>query len=150
MIVRRVQVGAFVLAGVFIPLFAVLERLISWRWSDVVFFATVHFVVLVGILSSILRYRRERNNPLPNWRRIPYATALGLLLTLCVLPLATWPIAMSGVETRGLHAAFMALVVVNLIAAAMTCFGRGWSRVGLAIVSYWTLFLWIFPLALRE
>lgn len=136
--------------GVFIPVFAVLERLISWRWSDVVFFATVHVVVLVGILSSILRYRRERNNPLPSWRRIPYATALVLLLTLALLPLATWPIAMSGAEARGLHAAFMALVVLNLIAAALTCFGRGWSRVGLVIASYWTLFLWIFPLALRE
>ena len=112
--VRSLQTGAFVLAGVFIPVFAVLERLISWKWSDVVFFATVHVVVLVGILTSIIRYRRERNSPLPNWRRILYATALVLLLTLVLLPLATWPIAMSGVSTRGLHAVFMALVVVNL------------------------------------
>ena len=121
--VTTLQTTAFVVLGLLIPLFGVAERFSSWKWSDVAFFLAAYLVVLVGLISSIVRYRGKREDPLPSWRRIPYASSLFTLLVLCLLPLATWPIALSGDFSSEL-----ALGVRGFVRCECSCSSSGLSR----------------------
>jgi len=118
------------------------------------FLITAYVCVVVAVTSTFVRYRREQRTSLPSWRRIPYVIALGLLLALCLSPLVTWPLALSSKYTGGEYHAhanrpdfvFLGLFGANAAALMLIWFGRGWSRLGLAVVSCWILFLWAFPL----
>jgi hypothetical protein len=148
---KILQLTGFVVAGLLVPLSVIgQDWFMSSKSAGVAFFATAYLAVVASVSGAVVLYRREKGDPLPNWRRIPYASGLTLLSLLCLVPLATWPIAFSGTAVAGARAVVVGLFVINLAAAVMICFGRGWSRVGLVVVSYWILFLWMFPLALRE
>ena len=116
---------------------------------DVLFFVSLYCAVVISIVATVIRYRREQREWLPTWRRIPYQTALTVLLLLCLSPLVTWPLALSGKAPAPLSRPdplFLSLFVPNVVAAMLIWFGRGWSRIGLAVVSFWIFFLWGFPL----
>jgi hypothetical protein len=147
---RRVRTAALMLSALFVPIFIVGSRL-SWT-STVVSFAfllAVYASALTALFTTLVLCRNERHGPLARWRRTLYVTGVELLLALCLLPLATWPVALSGVALH-LRSAVFCLVGVNVVAAIFVWFGRGWSRLGLTVVAYWICFLWLFPLALRE
>jgi len=148
---KRLQLTGFVIAGLLIPLSVIGGNwVISSKYAGVTFIAAAYLAVVASITGTAVLYRREKGDPLPNWRRIPYTSALILLSLLCLLPLAAWPIGLSGTVVAGGRSVFTVLLVTNMAAAVMICFGRGWSRVGLVVVSYWIFFLWMFPLAMRE
>jgi len=146
-----VRTTAMVVSALFLPLSMAGSRLMIWSSAAVgiAFLLGVYVSVLAALISTIVLYRREQHSLLAPWRRTPYITGVGLLLALCLLPLATWPIVLSGVT---LHFRFVILCLLGLNAAAAICvwFGRGWSRFGLTLVAYWVCFLWLFPFALRE
>lgn len=105
--------------------------------------------VLAAILSTFARYRRDQQSSLAQWHRALYITGVIVLFALCLLPLATWPIALSG-TTLHLRVAVLCVLGVNAAAAILVWFGSGWSRLGLTVVAYWVCFLWFLPLAMRE
>jgi hypothetical protein len=147
---KRLQLTGFVIAGLLIPLSVIGGNwVISSKYVGVTFIATAYLAVVASVAGTVVLYRREKGDPLPNWRRIPYTSALILLSLLCLLPPAAWSIGLSGTAVAGGRSVFMGLLVTNVAAAVMICFGRGWSRVGL-VVSYWIFFLWMLPLAMRE
>ena len=116
---------------------------------DLVFFVLLYCAVVISVAATIIRYRSEQRESLPTWRRIPYQTALTVLLLLCLSPLVTWPLALSGKAPAPLSRPdplFLSLFVPNVVAAMLIWFGRGWARIGLAVVSFWIFFLWGFPL----
>lgn len=117
--------------------------------ASAAFLVALYVCVVSALLSTCALYRGELHSPLAEWRRTTYVVGVLLLLGLCLLPIATWAIALSGV-TLHLRSAVLCLVGVNTVAAILVWFGKGWSRLGLTVVAYWVCFLWLFPLALRE
>lgn len=116
---------------------------------DVVFFVLLYCAVVISVAATVIRYRREQRESLPAWRRIPYQAALAILLLLCLSPLVTWPLALTGKAPAPLtrpDPLFLSLFVTNVVAAMLIWFGRGWARIGLTVVSFWIFFLWGFPL----
>ena len=116
---------------------------------EVLFFVLLYCAVLISVVTTVIRYRREQRESLPTWRRIPYQTALTLLLLLCLSPLVTWPLGLSGKALPPLRRPdplFLSLFVPNVVAAILIWFGRGWARIGLVVVSFWIFFLWALPL----
>lgn len=147
---RRIQIVAMVVSALFIPLFMAGSRLI---WSSPVlsaaFLLALYVSVVAALFSTVVLYQSERHSLLARWRRTSYVTGVVILLAMCLLPLATWPIALS-VVTPHFRSAVLCLLGVNAAAAILVWFGRGWSRLGLTVVAYWICFLWIFPLGLRQ
>lgn len=147
---RRVQIVAMATSALLVPFSNVGSRLIwSSTFVGTFFLVMLYAVVLAALLSTFARYRSDRQSSLAQWRRAPYITGVTVLLVLCLVPVATWPIGLSGI-TLHLRVAVFCLLGVNVAAAILVWFGRGWSRLGLTVVAYWVLFLWLFPLALRE
>lgn len=112
------------------------------------FLVALYACAVTAVSSTVVRYRSEQRGSLAQWRRAPYSAGLVLLLTLCLCPLGTWPIAMSGTDLH--RFAVRCLFGANVAAAILVWLGSGWSRVGLTIVAFWICFLWIFPFALRQ
>lgn len=137
------------ISALFIPVFMAGNRLI-WesKFITASFVVVLYISVLAALLSTFARYRNDQRIPLDRWRRTTYITGVILLLVLSMLPLATWPIAFSGI-TLHLRVAFFCLFGLNATAAVLVWFGRGWSRLGLTVVAYWVFFLWAFPLGIR-
>jgi len=146
---RRVQTASMAVSALFVPIFLIGYRLI---WSSellgVSFLVVLYASVLAALVGTFVRYRNEQQISLARWRRTPYMAGVVLLIALCLLPLATWPVVLSGV-TLHLRIAVLCLLGVNAAAAVLVWFGSGWSRLGLTVVAYWICFLWLFPLALR-
>lgn len=113
------------------------------------FFVVLSASVLAALLSAFARYRNDQQSSPTQWRRALYITGVKVLLALCLLPVATWPIVFSGI-TLHLRVAVFCLFGVNAAAAILLWFGSGWSRFGLTVVAYWVWFLWFFPFGLRE
>jgi len=109
------------------------------------FFLVLYACVVTAVSSTIVRYRNEQRGSLAQWRRVPYTVGLVLLTTLCLCPLATWPIARSGV-TLHLRSPYLGLIGANIAAVILVWFGSGWSRLGLTVVAFWICFLWASPL----
>jgi hypothetical protein len=132
----------------FVPVFIAGNRLI-WgsRFLTISFLIVLYASVLAALFSTFARYRSDQQSPLSQWRRTPYITGVIVLLAFCLLPLATWPIVLSGV-TLHLRVTVLCLLSLNLAAAILVWFGRGWSRLGLTVVAYWVCFLWFLPLVL--
>jgi hypothetical protein len=137
-------------SALFVPVFMGGNRLI-WgsRFLSVSFLVVLYASVLSALFNTVACYRSEQQSSLARWRRTPFITGVVVLLALCLLPLATWPIVLSGV-TLHLRVVVLCLLGVNAAAAILVWFGSGWSRLGLTVVAYWVWFLWFFPLALRE
>lgn len=147
---RRVRIVAMAASALFLPVYiAGSNRIWSSRFASTSFLLVLYASVLTALFSTFACYRSDRHSSLAQWRRTPYITGVIVLLALCLLPLATWPIALSGVNLH-LHVAVLCLLGVNAIAAILVWFGSGWSRLGMTVVAYWVCFLWVFPLALRE
>lgn len=146
----RVRTTAMVVSALLVPLSIAGSGLILRSTAiSVAFLLGVYVSVLAALFSTLVLYRSEQDSRLARWRRTPYMTGVGLLLALCLLPLATWPMALSGV-TLHFRSTVLCLIGVNAAAAVLVWFGKGWSRLGLTVVAYWISFLWIFPLVLRE
>jgi len=77
---------------------------------------------LTALISTFVRFRNERSG-LARWRRRPYLIGLILLLALCLLPIATWPVALSGMTVH-LRIAVWCLLGLNAIAAILCGSGR--------------------------
>ena len=138
------------ISALFVPVYVAGSRLIwSSRFLSATFVVVLYASVLAALLSTFAYYRSDLQSSLAKWKRKPYITGVAVLLALCLLPLATWPIVLSGV-TLHLRVAVLCLLGVNAAAAILVWFGSGWSRLGLTVVAYWVWFLWFFPLALRE
>jgi hypothetical protein len=147
---RRVQIVAMATSALFVPVFIAGNRLI-WgsRFRGTSFFVVLYASVLATLFSTFACYRGDLQSSLPQWRRTLYITGVTVLLALCLLPVATWPMVLSGI-TLHLRVAVLCLLGVNAAAAILVWFGSGWSRLGLTVVAFWVCFLWFFPLALRE
>jgi len=113
------------------------------------FLVVLYASVLAVLLATLVRHRGEQQSSLSRWRRKVYLTGMVILLVLCSCPVATWPIALSGI-TLHLRPVVLCLLGVNVVAAILVWFGRGWSRLGLTLVAYWVCYLWLLPLALRD
>jgi hypothetical protein len=137
-------------SALFVP-FSIAGYRIIWgsRLLGISSFVVLYASVLAALLSTFARYRSDQQSSLAQWRRAPYITGVILLFALCLLPLATWPIALSG-TTLHLRVAVLCLLAVNAAAAILVWFGSGWSRLGLTVGAYWVGFLWFLPLAMRE
>lgn len=147
---KTVQTVAVATSALLVPISMGGNSLIwGHRFLGVSFLVVLYASVLAVLLSTFVRYRSEQQSSLARWRRTLYITGMALLLALCSCPIATWPIAQSGV-TLHLRPAVLCLLGVNAVAAILVWFGRGWSRLGLTLAAYWICFLWLFPLALRE
>jgi hypothetical protein len=86
---------------------------------------------------------------LPNWRRVPYAMSLILMVALSLSPLVTWALALSGTYPSAASPhdpIFLVLFIANVAAVTLIWFGRGWSRVGLAALNLLLFLFWAFPL----
>ena len=152
MSVKKLQTAAFVLSGLaFLLAFVGRDFLFRLARAFELFAGALYVCVLVAVVTTTMRYLREERGSLPVWRRLPYVIALCVLGGFCLLPLVTWPLALSG-ASRNLHfrPLIIALFGAHLTALILTWFGRGWSRLGLTVVNYWLLFLWCIPLALQE
>jgi len=150
MTARRVRIVAMTISALFVPVYFAGSRLI-WgsRFLGASFVVVLYASVLTALFGTFACYRGGQQNSLAQWRRTPYVTGVTVLLAFCLLPLATWPVALSGV-TLHLRIAVLCLLGLNAAAGILVWFGSGWSRLGLTIVAYWVCFLWLFPLALRE
>jgi hypothetical protein len=137
-------------SALLVPVFAAGNRLI-WgsRFLGISFFVVLYASVLAALFSAFVCYRNDQQSSLAQWRRALYITGVKVLLALCLLPVATWPIVVSGI-TLHLRVAVLCLLGVNAAAAILLWFGSGWSRLGLTVVAYWVWFLWFFPFGLRE
>ena len=140
------MVALALLVPIAIPAFDWLSRS---RLVGISFLVALCACVVTALSSTVVRYRNEQRVSLARWRRVPYFSGLILLLTLCLCPLAAWPIALSGI-TLHLRVALLCLFSANVAAVILVWFGSGWSRLGLTVVAYWICFLWVFPLAMRE
>lgn len=131
---RGLQIAAMAaLTLLFVPAFVAGSRLIwSSRFTSAFFPVVVYLSVLAALFSTFARYRSDKESSLALWRRRLYISGVTILLALCLLPLATWPIGLSGV-TLHLRVAVLCLVGVNAAAAILVWFGRGWSRLGLTV-----------------
>jgi hypothetical protein len=147
---RIVQIVAMATSALFVPVFIAGNRLI-WgsRFLSISFLVVLYASVLAALFSTFVRYRSDQQSSLAQWRRTPYITGVKVLLALCLLPVATWPIVLSGI-TLHLRVAILCSLGANAAAAILVWFGSGWSRLGLTVVAYWVWFLWFFPLGLRE
>jgi hypothetical protein len=145
-----VQIVAMATSALLVPVFVAGNGLI-WgsKFVRSSFFVVLSASVLAALLSAFARYRNDQQSSLTQWRRALYITGVKVLLALCLLPVATWPIVFSGI-TLHLRVAALCLLGVNAAAAILLWFGSGWSRLGLTVVAYWVWFLWFFPFGLRE
>jgi len=147
--VKKLQTAAMTASALLVPVAAAEESWLSRsKCLGIAFVLVLYACAIISVVSTFVRYRKEQRSSLANWRRTPYAVGLVLLLMLCLCPLATWPIAVSGASFRP-HYLFLCLFAANVAAATLVWFGIGWwSRLGLTVVAYWICFLWVFPLAL--
>jgi len=147
---KSIQTAAMAMATLLGPIGVLRDSwLVRHNVYENLFFVLLYCAVLISVVTTVILYRREQRESLPAWRRIPYQTALTLLLLLCFSPLVTWPLAMSGKAPSPLSRPdplFLSLFVPNVVAAVLIWFGRGWARIGLTVVSFWIFFLWGFPL----
>jgi hypothetical protein len=120
----------------------------SELWG-VSFLVVLYACVVTAVISTFVRYQNEQRDSLAQWRRVPYVVGLVLLSALCLFPVATWPIALSGTHLN-LRYAVLCLFGTNVAAVILIWFGSGWSRLGLTVVGYWICFLWAFPLAMGD
>ncbi len=147
---KTVQTAAFVvpaLSILFLP-FSRISVFGSWLTGGS-FLAALYISAIAAVVSTVVRYRGEEKKSLPEWRSLPYATGIVLLLVFCALPIASWTIVLADARLH-IRVAVLCLVGLNSAAALLVWFGRGWSRLGLTVVAYWICFLWVFPLGLRE
>lgn len=147
---RRVQIVAMVTSALLVLVFTAGNRLI-WGSSflGISFFVVLYASVLAALFSAFARYQNDQQSSLAQWRRALYIAGVKVLLALCLLPVATWPIVFSGI-TLHLRVAVLCLLGLNAVAAILLWFGSGWSRLGLTVVAYGVWFLWFFPFGLRE
>src|ERR1700728_3560755 len=104
-------------SDLFVPVFIAGNRLI-WgsRFLMLSFFVVLYACVLAALFSAFARYRGDHRSSLAQWRRTSYITGVIVLLVFCLLPLATWPIVLSGVNLH-LRATVLCLLGLNLAAA---------------------------------
>lgn len=107
------------ISALFVPAYVAGSRLI-WgaRFLGATFVVVLYASVLAALLSTFACYRSDQQSSFTKWRRKPYTTGVAVLLALCLLPLATWPIVLSGV-TLHLRVAVRCLLVVNAAAACL-------------------------------
>jgi hypothetical protein len=144
--VKNLQTGALTVSAVFVPIAFAGENWLSHsNFLGIAFFVVLYACVLISVSSTLVRYRRELRVSLASWRRTPYSVGLVLLLVLCLCPLATWSIGLSGTSHHPDYL-FLCLFGANVTAAILLWFGSGWSRLALTVVAFWICFLWAFPL----
>lgn len=147
---RRVQAVSMAISALFLSVFIPGNSLIGGpKFLSVALLGVLYGSVCAALLSTFVRYRSGHESSLAPWRRTAFITGVRVLLALCVIPLATWPIALSGIALH-MRVPVLCFLGVNAAAVILVWFGRGWSRLGLTVVAYWVCFLWMFPLALRE
>ena len=137
-------------SALFVP-FSIAGSRIIWgsKFLTISSFVVLYASVLAALLSTFIRYRNDEQTSIAPWRRAIYITGVIVLFALCLLPLATWPIALSAM-TLHIRILVLSLLGLNAAAAILVWFGSGWSRLGLTVVAYWVWFLWFFPFGLRE
>jgi hypothetical protein len=147
---KTLQTVAMVTLALFVPIAIGAGNWLSRsELVGISFLVALYACVVTALSSTVVRYRNEQRVSLAQLRRAPYIAGLVLLLTLCLCPLAAWPIALSGTVLH-LRIAVFILFGANVAAVILVWFGSGWSRLGLTVVAYWICFLWVFPLAMRE
>ncbi|HKO18412.1 MAG TPA: hypothetical protein VJU82_05965 [Acidobacteriaceae bacterium] len=114
---KKVQIVSMAISALFLPFF-ILEGTLIWSSKFVAasFLVVLYACVLAALLSTFLRYRTEQRTLLPHWRRMSYITGVLGLLVFSLLPLATWPIGLSG-ATLHLRSTVLCLLAVNAVAA---------------------------------
>jgi hypothetical protein len=137
---KNLQTAALTVSTLFVPIAFAEERWLSQsKFSFIAFVVALYACVLIALISTLIRFRREQRDSLPSWRRTPYALGLAILLALCSSPLATWLLALS--KTHDPDYLFFCLFGANVTAAVLLWFGSGWSRLGLTVVAFWILVL---------
>jgi hypothetical protein len=147
---KKVQAASIVLSGVLILIALSDIPFFRSNFVGISFLILGYVSVLIAVASTLFRYRNEQRGSLPNWRRVPYALSLILIVALSLSPLVTWPLALSGEYPATHHhdPIFLILFGANVSAMVLIWFGRGWSRIGLAALNFLLLLLWAFPMAI--
>ena len=77
------------------------------------------------------------------WRKRTYKSALACFSALHVYVIAAWLIALAGMRPR--HLGFTILALYGIVFVAFVLFAQRWSRIALALASFVSFMLWIFP-----
>ena len=150
MSITRLQGAAIAILAVLIPVEMWLITEVSSAAYGIAFVVLVYILMVLAIVTSLMRYVRVDRIILPHWRRTLYASSLAILVFLSLCPLASWPVALTTKPGLHLRPVILTCFGLQIAAAVLVWFGRGWQRIGLLVVNYWVLFLWLFPLSMRE
>ena len=149
MVIKKVQIASIILSGSLILVALSGIPLYQSRVVGISALVLGHLAALIAIGITWFRYRIEDRALLPNWRRIPYALSLVLMVALSLSPLVTWQLALSGKYPTfpGPTSRHDPIVVIlfgaNVSAMVLLWFGRGWSRLGLSALNFVLLLLWV-------
>ena len=105
------------------------------------FFIGVPLTVIGGWLA-----RRDDIAGFPKWRRTVYLSALVSISVLHVSVIGGWLLAMAGVRSK--YDMLGALALYAIVFVSFGLFAHRWSRVALALASFVSFMLWIFPFGL--
>jgi hypothetical protein len=147
---KNVQVASIVLSGLLMLMALSDIPLLRSKSSEIALLILAYVSLLIAVASTVLRYRNEHSGLLPKWRRIPYALSLTLMAALSLSPLVTWGLALGwkypSPASRN-DPIFFILFGANVAAVTLIWFGRGWSRVGLAVLNLILFLFWAFPMS---
>ncbi len=89
---KRVQAASILLSGLLILM--ALSNIPLFQSNVVGISALVsgYIAALIAVGITWFRYRNEHRGLLPNWRRIPCALSLFLMVAVSLSPLVTWPL----------------------------------------------------------
>lgn len=154
MVAKKLQAASIILSGSLILM--ALSGIPPFQSKVVGISALVlgYLAALIAVGITWFRYRIEDRAFLPNWRRIPYALSLVLMVALSLSPLLTWLLVLSGKYPTFPGPAsrheplFFILFGTNVSAMVLLWFGRGWSRLGLTALNFVLLLLWAFPIGI--
>jgi len=146
---KNVQAASIILSALLFMMALSNTPLLRSNSAEISLLVLGYVSVLIAVASTVLRYRNEHRDLLPNWRRVPYALSLILMVALSLSPLVTWALAWSGTYPNAASPhdpIFLVLFIANVAAVTLIWFGRGWSRVGLAALNLLLFLFWAFPL----
>jgi hypothetical protein len=146
---KNVQAASIILSALLFTMALSNTPLLRSTSAQISLLVLGYVSVLMAVASTVLRYRNEHRDLLPNWRRVPYAMSLILMVALSLCPLVTWALALSGTYPNAASPhdpIFLVLFIANVAAIMLIWFGRGWSRVGLAALNLLLFLFWAFPL----
>lgn len=146
---KHVQAASIIVSALLILMALSDLPFLRSKAAEILLLILGYVAVLIAVASTVFRYRNEHRGLLPNWRRIPYAISLTLMVALSLSPLVTWALALNSSypsATSRHDPIFFTLFGANVAAIALIWFGRGWSRVGLAALNLLLFLFWAFPM----